>query len=443
MRVTTLQWWAVLLPTIAIMAVDYARHEIMTGWMHPWWEEGALLAGVLVVTLGTSQLLSLRVVRSQRREREADTLRQASVEFNSSLELKSILPSVLRRGREVLDADCLGLALEESPRREMIMQARDLPGPRWTLAPPEADLLWAAMATGENREAEHLVPVTAQGSCPCSRYCMAIPLRMGSRVLGAICMGYRKRQPLSPRDSALAAQLVDIASIAIANALLHDRARSIAALEERDRIAREMHDSLAQVLGYLSMKAAAARELLAQGESRMVEAHLSEMHQVADEAYLDVREAILGLRESARASGGLVATLQEYISKFSLHSGIAAHLWVEEHQSFDLLPQCQIQLVRVIQEALTNVRKHAGATSVQVRLEKKDGAIQVSIEDNGHGFARDSAPPPLGGYGIVSMRERLATIGGSLSIASARGRGTTVVITVAPSEGEKATSLED
>ena len=75
MRVSTLQWWAVLLPTIAIMAVDYARHEIMTGWMHPWWEEGALLAGVLVVTLGTSQLLSLRAVHSQRREREADTLR--------------------------------------------------------------------------------------------------------------------------------------------------------------------------------------------------------------------------------------------------------------------------------------------------------------------------------------------------------------------------------
>ncbi len=426
MRVMAFHWWTVLLPTVAIIAVDYARHELLTGWMHPWWEEGALLAGVFAVTLGTSLLLSSRVERSRRRERESETLRRIGMEITSTLELNATLASVLRNGREILGVDCLGIAVADSPQRELMVQTRGAPAPKRMRAQAGMNLVWEAIATGENQEVARLTPLSAEGACMFSRHCLAFPLRMGSQVLGGLCVGTSRSRPPNPDDRRLAEQLAHLASVAIANALLHDRARNLATLEERDRIAREMHDSLAQVLGYLSMKAASARDLVARSESVRLDAELVEMKQVADEAYMDVREAILGLRSSARTSGGLLVALEEYLQKFSRQAGVSAQLQVQDGQAFSLPPRSEIQLVRVIQEALTNVRKHARAGSVRVKLEKDDRQVRVTIQDDGQGFQSSAAAKPSNGYGLLSMQERLAGLGGRLNIASVPGRGTTV-----------------
>lgn len=440
MRLTNPRLWAVLLPTAAIILVDYARHKLEGEGLHAWWNEAALLMGVLAVILATSQALFRRIERSQRREREAETLRQIGMEITSSLDLDAILASVLTRGCAVLGVDCLGVVMADPPRRELIMQTRGSTGPRRMQAPPGTDFLLEAMERGECREVGRDTPASAEGVCMFCRRCLAVPLRMGSEVLGALCAGSSRLAPFSPEDRELASQMANLASVAIANALLHERARNLATLEERDRIAREMHDSLAQVLGYLSMRASVARELLQRGDLEPLAAELVEMGKAADDAYLDVREAILGLRVSSSRSGGLAEALYGYIEKFSRQSGVAAQLDVQGGEPLELPPRIEMQLVRVIQEALTNVRKHARASNTLVKLKRHDGLLSVSVEDDGQGFDSTRGEMlPGGGYGIATMRERVSGIGGRLAIESAPGNGTIVVATVplATSEGAR------
>jgi len=225
--------------------------------------------------------------------------------------------------------------------------------------------------------------------------------------------------------------MAHLAAVAIANGLLHERAQNLATLDERHRIAREIHDSVAQALGYLSMKAQGTRDLLRRGEVEKVEASLVEMGQAANDAYVDVREAILGLRVSARPERGLREVLAEYLEKFSRQSKVAAELTTPEGGDFDLPPRTEIQLVRVIQEALTNVRKHAHAAHAWVRLERHDGVVRVIIGDDGQGF--DPALVDRGPgthYGITAMRERMAAIDGRLEVESRPGNGTTIAATV-------------
>lgn len=440
MRMTCLRWSTILLPTAAIILVDYARHELMTGVGHTWWEEAALLVGVLLVATATSQLLFGRIAVSHRHQRQAETLRRIGIEIASSLELDKVLASVLARGRDVLEVDCLGVAMAASPSRDLMRQSRDSTSPERVPLPGGGGFLWEAIQCGQPRETCRDPTIHPVGPCARYRRCLAVPLKMGSQVLGALCVGSNAPGAFSPEERKLAEQVGNLASVAVANGLLHERAQNLATLEERDRIAREMHDSLAQVLGYLSMRCNAARDLLLRGEVARLEAELSEMGRLADEAYHDVREAILGLRESARAPGGLAEALGEYLEKFSRQSGVATRLTARENDSFDLPPRIEIQLVRVIQEALTNVRKHARAANAWVELERHDGGVRVSVGDDGQGFEPSSAEGQTDrGYGIATMRERLAGIGGQLAIESAPGRGTVVVATVpmAPQKGAR------
>lgn len=439
MRVMKLRWWAVLLPTVAILLLDYARHALISGFIHPWPDEAALLVGVLLVVFTTSQLLLQRIEGSQQREREAETLRRIGMEISSTLELESIRTALLFRGHQALGVDCLGMAMADPPHRELVLQTRDSTSPRRVLPGQGAHFLWEVMESGEPRELFQATPGDPTTGCPPCRRCLAIPLKMGSQPLGVLCVGSNAPTPYSPEDRRLAHQMASLASVALANGLLHERAQDLATLQERHRIAREMHDSLAQVLGHLSMKAESARGLLRRGEFASLEAELLEMRQVADDSYGDVREAILGLRVSPRASGELTRVLEEYLERFSRHSGVAARLVVEEGIPFHLPPRTEIQLVRVIQEALTNVRKHARATQAWVRLERYDGQGRITIGDDGQGF--DPAwleRQPGGGYGIATMRERLAGIGGRLVVESAPGRGTTIVAMIPLAEGKGA-----
>ena len=439
-RVTWLWWWTVLLPTVVIILVDYARHRFSSsGYVHPWQNEAVLLLAVLVVAFVTSRLLFQRLERSQQRERESEMLRQIGVEVTSNLDLNAVLTSILLRGREALDADCLGIATAGGPDRVLTLQTREGGGPRRLTDQADAAFPWETAETGEPREQIVSRPVAPEEGCPSCRRCIALPMRMGTQLIGSMCVGSRSSRPSNPRLRGVTEQMANLAAVAIANSLLHERAQNLAILEERDRIAREIHDSVAQALGYLSMRAQGAGELLRRGEAKQVEAALAEMGQVADDAYIDVREAILGLRLSAQAERGLREVLEEYLEKFSRQSGVAATLATQEGGDLDLPPRSEIQLVRVIQEALTNVRKHARARHAWVRLDRRDDVARVTIRDDGQGF--DPAlleEKQASHYGIATMRERMAAIGGHLEVESKPGKGTVIAATVslASSKGE-------
>ena len=207
-------------------------------------------------------------------------------------------------------------------------------------------------------------------------------------------------------------------------------ALELAIAEERGRLAHEMHDGVAHVLSYVNVKAQIIQELLRRGQAESAENHAREIMTTAQEAYSDVREDILGLRMSSGDSRGLHDSLTEYLGQWEEQSGVPAQL-IAEPGDFGLHPATELQLMRIVQEALANVRKHARATSVRVQFSRTPGCLDVVIEDNGTGF--DPAAPERSRFprfGLAIMRERAGAVGGRIKVDSIPAGGTRVVVRI-------------
>jgi signal transduction histidine kinase len=217
-----------------------------------------------------------------------------------------------------------------------------------------------------------------------------------------------------------------------AQAQLLEQQRALATLEERDRIARELHDGIGQVLGYVKMQGQAARELLARDQVPEADGYLDRLVAVAQDAHADVREYILGARSGLPAGSPFVPALEEFLRRFSETYGITAKLSLEpEFTGERFEPMVQAQLFRIIQEALTNVRKHARASRVSVRLGITDGCGEATVRDDGVGFDPEVLKTAEGQrFGLHFMRERAEEVGGTVDIRSAPGEGARLIIRV-------------
>jgi signal transduction histidine kinase len=186
-----------------------------------------------------------------------------------------------------------------------------------------------------------------------------------------------------------------------------------------------MHDGLAQVLGYVNTKVQAADAYLKRGRSEEASAQLHELASSAREAYTDVREGIVGLRTLPGADQGVAEALRDYLERWKEQSGISTELTIEG--DVRVRPNVELQLVRIVQEALTNIRKHARASRATVALRRSGRKLIVTIADDGVGF--DPAAITRGEFprfGLPTMRERAASVGGTVTVESTRGAGTIV-----------------
>ena len=262
---------------------------------------------------------------------------------------------------------------------------------------------------------------------------LALPLRQPDETVGVLAIASRDRTALSSTsERRLLEGIGEQLATSIENRRLHRRVLDVAVLEERERIARELHDGLAQVLGYINTQTLAIRRLLAMGRLPEAEEQLSAMEDAAREVYADIREAILSLRTLSIQDAGLVNSLRSYAARFSEMAGVAVQVDSSgETASAKLSRSAEIQLLRIIQEALTNVRKHARASSVTVRFEAKEDLLLVNITDDGEGFDRDGlSRRGWPRFGLQTMRERATAIGGEFALASQPGLGTTVTVSV-------------
>jgi signal transduction histidine kinase len=219
------------------------------------------------------------------------------------------------------------------------------------------------------------------------------------------------------------------AAIAIDNAYLHAQASEIAIAQERLRIAHEMHDGLAQVLGYVNTKVQAADQYLRRGNTEEASAQLQQLAVSARQAYGDVREAIVGLRTLPGRDRALADVLAEFLHHWKDQSGVNTELAIDA--DLHLQTSIELQLVRIIQESLTNVRKHARATNARVEVTRDGDLLVATIRDDGRGFnpaavTRGEFPR----FGLTTMRERAMSIGGTLVIESAHDAGTVVRFTM-------------
>jgi nitrate/nitrite-specific signal transduction histidine kinase/Na+-transporting methylmalonyl-CoA/oxaloacetate decarboxylase gamma subunit len=208
-----------------------------------------------------------------------------------------------------------------------------------------------------------------------------------------------------------------------------EKSKRLAIVEERERLASELHDNLAQDLAFLRIKLIDAERNLHGNSSFGAKQLLKELFPIVDEAYQDLREAIFGLRALAsRNDVGLVAALADFLRDFSEVRNISVDLKVDHPEVLDFSSQVEIQLIRIIHEALTNIVKHAHATKGKITIENDKDTAVITIEDDGKGFCESKSSKPSLHFGVQTMKDRAESVGGKLAVWSSPGRGTRVTI---------------
>jgi signal transduction histidine kinase len=208
------------------------------------------------------------------------------------------------------------------------------------------------------------------------------------------------------------------------NVRLQREREELVAQEERSRVAREIHDGIAQSIYMLSLNLEKAADVA--GDDQKLGQRLKGLVSLAKETLLEVRHYIFDLKPLLTGDAGLTSTIQGQIREFSAVSGLPVELKVEgdERKVTISVGSC---LYRIAQEALANVYRHAGASAIDVRLAFRDDSVCLEIEDDGCGFAVDSAQTgSSGGRGLRNMQQRAAELGGRLEISSEPGTGTAV-----------------
>ena len=215
-----------------------------------------------------------------------------------------------------------------------------------------------------------------------------------------------------------------------AEAKLLEQQRALAASQEHEFLAHELHDSIGQVLGFASLKIGAARKLIADGKLDSADDQLANMENVMADAHADVREFIFNLRTAPTGKKVFFLAIQDYLDNFRKNYSIQVDISIGSGLGEDILaPQVQFQLFRILQEALSNAHKHASTNHVNVSFGMTDSRVRMRVQDNGKGFdPLRAAGAGSGHFGLNIMRERAESLGGNLWVQSAPGEGTCVEV---------------
>jgi len=223
----------------------------------------------------------------------------------------------------------------------------------------------------------------------------------------------------------------DITEQKRAHTKMVEQQKALSIMAERERLGRELHDGDGQSWSYINMQVEAARSMLDKKELVQADVLLKKLARVTQEMHVNIRESITGLQRSAVVEQGVWQTLEEYIQWFKQNYGIDTTLLISnEFAKGILLPTTEVQLLRIIQEALTNIRKYAGARLVKVIIRVNGSLADIRVEDDGCGFDLAVAAEKKGSFGLKIMQERAAEIGAEFHIQSKPGAGTNVILQV-------------
>jgi signal transduction histidine kinase len=255
-----------------------------------------------------------------------------------------------------------------------------------------------------------------------------IPLVIREKVIGLLLVVHEEKDFFDNRVREFIQAFANQMALAIENSQLYQQAQDKAVIEERNRLARDLHDSVTQTLYSINLFTNAAKMALTAGNTAIVQGHLAELGELITEAMLDMRLLIFELRPPVLEELGLTAALQARLEAVEERAGVTVNFAAEGDQN-NLPLTTQVELYRVTQEALTNIIKHAGAKNITVRLIFTNTHAWLTIEDNGTGFDLKNAEQS-GKLGLRSMTERVESINGQLQINSAPGQGTTIQVKV-------------
>lgn len=437
----TLTLWKIGWPAatvVVLVGLEFVRRSVLPGIFDGVGGMIILVALWLAVLAVGAHLIMGAMARSNRlllrQNRELLALHDASLEIESEIDLEVLLRRIVEEARGVLAARYGGLTYFR-PDGELANfitlgwehEDGEVPDPKGH------GVIGAVTRAGGvlhlQNPTEHPESVGYPEGHPDMRPLLAVPIRSKDAVLGNLYLANDGGQKFDAGSEETLERFAALAAVAIENAHLHQQVRVMAITEERARIAREMHDSLAQVLGYVNTKVQATSVLLENGRVDDAVRNLHQMGAAARSAYADVREGILSLRTSLQEDRSLVDTLREYLNLWEEQSGVHAELRADEIPGNALSDLAEVQLLRIVQEALSNVRKHASASKVEVGLHVSDGKFVTTVADDGQGIAATTRPTfGVPQFGMSTMRERTEALGGTIEIKSQPHQGTTVIV---------------
>ncbi len=380
----------------------------------------------------------------------------------ASLKLDDVLHRALAEVGALLNADTTAIQLPEREKLLVSLGEPRLGQVRALSVPRDSGVASYVLRTGEaiwlrgdesnvpglevNHQIERLAGFTV-GSL------LVAPLLHGGQIIGVLEAAHRDADGLSPDDLPVLVAAANWTAIAIANAKLHEQAQEArqeqALLEERNRLARELHDAVTQSLYSITTLAGAWRRQIDAGTLQPSKEQIVELGELAHQALREVRLLIYELRPSELEEEGLVGALYRRLETVEKGAGVSTQLLVTDDSGrvypapqsgqaaavgfcFYRLPKSvEHSLFRIVQEALNNALKYSGATHIRVSLEFGLNRLSVEIHDDGRGFDMSAAQGALG-FGLANMRDRAEQVGGRLTIVAAPEQGTTIRIEEVP-----------
>ncbi len=387
--------------------------------------------------------------KTRKLEREQSRLRalyDVSTFVASAENLSELGQGFARQMRGIAQADAVAIRWsDEANDRYMLLASDSLP---LILAREEQCVLTGDCFCGDRMSEGatprmRVIPIVAEPPldghaerAPIQRRCEAegyttlvtLPLLLQHRLLGEIELFYRGEVAFSEEERSLFEALASHLAGAMESLRMAALARESAVASERRLLAQELHDSIAQSLAFLKIQMSLLRSAMAQNDPPGVDAAMAELDTGVRESYNDVRELLLHFRVRTD-SEKLDLALRETLAKFELQSGMRWQLDCQD-DGVPLPADVQIQVLHIVQEALSNVRKHARATQVQVQV-RAHPAWEIRVRDDGQGFEPGSIPPDGPHVGLSIMRERAERIGAQVVVQSGEG-GTEVCLRLPP-----------
>lgn len=379
--------------------------------------------------------------RVQQYMHELSILLQVSQSVASTLELEPLLRTILEQVKSVVDYNDIALLqLEEEHLSVLAFRGEhSLTQMERLLQNLEHSLLYPQFLQGrtpiiiDDVQASHpsfaqfyreLKDESAQKLLAQIRSWMSIPLMAGDRVVGFLTLNHQLPHFYTQHHADLVFALANQIASALENARLYEQAQTLAAIQERQRLASELHDTVSQELYSISLGAQNALEILDSEASHEARASIEHVIRRAAAAIIEMRTLIFELSSETLGSDGLIVALTRHVEMLQTAYQLSIETSLREEPDIPLVSKHV--LYRVAQEALHNVIKHAYASKVDLRLTLEKFTLVLEVHDNGRGF--DPAGHFPNHFGLLSMRERVKSIHGTISIASTPGQGTLVCV---------------
>jgi len=370
--------------------------------------------------------------RVAQRTRELSTAFEFSQEIVRQLDIDHLLNSVTEHAQSLMQARAAALCLltPEGEHLELVSSSGETVDHMGMLQSTQKGLALPVVGAGQTTVIEASCSTCGFLCAHPASHCAAAPLRAGEHILGALCVIRNSDKPFDIDETRALTLLANSAAIAITNARLAETSRRqaerSAVLSERERMAADLHDNLAQTLGFLNLKTERVEETLTAGRVTDAIGELRQMKPTISVAYQQVRTALTGLRDPQPTNGNLAEKLASCVADFSYETGPLIALTIVDDSAL-LLPQVtQAQVLHIVREALSNAHRHSQASQVRIRVSQAGGVVRFMVTDDGCGFDPDSVEGD-DHLGLAIMQTRAQRSGGHLTIDSTPGAGTKVV----------------